>query len=332
MHVYWAKNKPSKMRLSFLCSILPSSTLILVAQTVRDWQGNIRAVVRKGADGKTILEQATYYYPYGMPMAESTNPTANRYKYTGKELLTDHGVNIMDYGARFYDPTTGLWLSPDPHSADYAPMSHYAMCAGDPINFVDPDGKDFFLFDQKGNLLNRTEIAEYDIVAMKIGADEFEFGPMMEPNTMSMRETIPTNDFETNESIKVDIIDVKGDTNVKDVHQFLSDKGNVEFTRFDTGDTAGDNASNIITTSHQTNTDNGSWHAANQLNHAHVNVRTMVHNHPSGSGPSNADILNKEDWSSNSKSFSKTTFGIYIKSQNGNTPGKYHNYTNDKLK
>ncbi len=109
---------------------------------VRDYQGNIRAVVRKGADGKTILEQATYYYPYGMPMAESTNPTANRYKYTGKELLTDHGVNILDYGPRPYDPTTGIWWSVDEHSADYAPMSHYSMCAGDPINFVDQNGKD----------------------------------------------------------------------------------------------------------------------------------------------------------------------------------------------
>ncbi len=109
---------------------------------VRDWQGNIRAVVRRNAQGVVELEQATYYYPYGMPMAESTNPTINKYKYTGKELLTDHGVNIMDYGARFYDPVTGIWLSPDPHSADYSPISHYSMCASDPINHIDPDGRD----------------------------------------------------------------------------------------------------------------------------------------------------------------------------------------------
>ena len=107
---------------------------------VRDWQGNIRAVVRKGADGKAVLEQATYYYPYGMPMAESTNPTINRYKYTGKELLTDHGVNIMDYGARFYDPTTGLWLSADPLSSLRPDFSPYRFNYCNPINFVDPTG------------------------------------------------------------------------------------------------------------------------------------------------------------------------------------------------
>ena len=149
MHLYWAQNKLSRMRLSFLCSILPSSTLILVAQTVRDWQGNIRAVVRKGADGKTILEQATYYYPYGMPMAESTNPTINRYKYTGKELLTDHGVNIMDYGARFYDPVTNRWLSVDAFSQKTPAFSHFVFCNADPINHFDPDGKRTWPVDDK---------------------------------------------------------------------------------------------------------------------------------------------------------------------------------------
>ncbi len=299
---------------------------------VRDWQGNIRAVVRKGDDGSTVLEQATYYYPYGMPMAESTNPTANRYKYTGKELLTNKGVNIYDYIARAYDPATCRWWSVDEHSADYSPLSHYSMCGGDPINFVDQNGKDFFLFDQDGTLLDRTEIAEYDIVAMKIGDDGFEFGPMMEPNTISIRETISTTDVYTNENIKVDILDIKGDANVKAVHEFLSDKGNVEFTRFDTGNIGGDMASNIISTSHQVDTENGSWHAANKLNHAHVNVRNMVHNHLSGSGPSGRDIENKIDWSSKSKSFSNTNFLIYTNTVRGNGTGKYYDYTNDKKK
>ena len=108
---------------------------------VRDWQGNIRAVVRKGDDGSTVLEQATYYYPYGMPMAESTNPTANRYKYTGKELLTNKGFNCYDYGARFYDPATGIWLSADKKSRRLPSYSHYVFCNADPINYKDPDGK-----------------------------------------------------------------------------------------------------------------------------------------------------------------------------------------------
>ena len=108
---------------------------------VRDWQGNIRAVVRRNAQGVVELEQATYYYPYGMPMAESTNPTINRYKYTGKELLTDKGVNIMDYGARFYDPTTCRWWSTDPKQENYKSFSSYCFNQGDPVNYFDPNGK-----------------------------------------------------------------------------------------------------------------------------------------------------------------------------------------------
>ena len=135
---------------------------------VRDWQGNIRAVVRKGADGKAVLEQATYYYPYGMPMAESTNPTLNRYKYTGKELLTDKGFNCYDFGPRPYDPTTGIWWSVDEHSADYAPISHYSMCDGDPINHIDPNGKDVYILSSTGHFdLKMKTPYNYDLIKVE---------------------------------------------------------------------------------------------------------------------------------------------------------------------
>ena len=250
MHLYWAQNKLSRMRLSFLCSILPSSTLILVAQTVRDWQGNVRAVVRKGADGKAVLEQATYYYPYGMPMAESTNPTINRYKYTGKELLTDHGVNILDYGPRPYDPTTGIWWSVDEHSADYAHTSHYSMCTADPINFVDQNGMDVFLFDQKGYLLERIADDKKDLIQMQIGSgDDARIidGPQFEYGTVENCRTIPGIEGKSDQGT---ILQIRGDANGQSVFEFFADKGVVEFSHFETG-TEGNNGLNFITTSHQ---------------------------------------------------------------------------------
>ncbi len=125
---------------------------------VRDWQGNIRAVVRKGDDGSTVLEQATYYYPYGMPMAESTNPTANRYKYTGKELLTNKGFNCYDYGARFYDPATCIWLSADPLAHEDYGTSPFVFCGANPINRVDRNGKIWETIWDVGNVV-------YDVVA-----------------------------------------------------------------------------------------------------------------------------------------------------------------------
>ena len=40
-----------------------------------------------------------------------------------------------------YDPLTGSWLSPDPLAHKYTSWSPYAYCAGNPVNFVDPDGR-----------------------------------------------------------------------------------------------------------------------------------------------------------------------------------------------
>ena len=290
---------------------------------VRDWQGNIRAVVRRNAQGVVELEQATYYYPYGMPMAESTNPTANRYKYTGKELLSDHGVNIMDYGARFYDPVTGIWLSPDPHSADYAPISHYIMCAGDPINYIDPDGRDYFLFDQKGNLMEQVKFDDFDMVAMKMGDDEYKIGPIFEAGTISVLVTIDDIDSETGESLKINIFNVNGDANGKDLHEFLSDNGTVEFSRFSTDERSGGESSNYLSTSHQTNRENGAWHVANMLHKNNVNVRSYIHNHPSRTITLlGSDIETRNYFKSSSKSFQDTSFKIYIKP----TQDQYRSY------
>ena len=106
---------------------------------VRDWQGNVRAVVSRDG-GMIVFDQTTYYYPYGLPMAESTSPQTNPYKYTAKELLTDQSLNIFDYGARFYDPAAARWLSPDPLKIlDYS-VNSYSFCHMNPINRTDGSG------------------------------------------------------------------------------------------------------------------------------------------------------------------------------------------------
>ena len=46
----------------------------------------------------------------------------------------------IDFGARFYNPQSGSWLSPDEKSFSYPYLSPYSYCGGDPINFYAPDG------------------------------------------------------------------------------------------------------------------------------------------------------------------------------------------------
>jgi RHS repeat-associated protein len=50
-------------------------------------------------------------------------------------------TGLYYFGARYYDPTEGRFISADPLGHD-ASMSLYDYCNGDPINELDPDGMD----------------------------------------------------------------------------------------------------------------------------------------------------------------------------------------------
>ncbi|NHN28180.1 RHS repeat-associated core domain-containing protein, partial [Flavobacterium jejuense] len=72
----------------------------------------------------------------GTPTVQSTY----QYKYNGKELQTELGLNMYDYGARNYDPTLGRWMNMDPLAEKYIDFSPYNYVLNNPVKFVDPDG------------------------------------------------------------------------------------------------------------------------------------------------------------------------------------------------
>ena len=84
--------------------------------------------------------------------ARNTNPDYQSYKYGGKEFQHAHGLDLYDFLARQYDPATGLFTSMDPLCEKYYHISPYAYCAGNPVNAVDPDGKNP-IFDKYGKLM-----------------------------------------------------------------------------------------------------------------------------------------------------------------------------------
>ena len=61
--------------------------------------------------------------------------------FNGKKFNPMSGVNLYDYGARFYDPAIGRFTTQDPLAEKYGPTSPYVYCLNDPVNKFDPDGE-----------------------------------------------------------------------------------------------------------------------------------------------------------------------------------------------
>lgn len=100
------------------------------------------------AEGKPQLEQANNYYPFGMAYTknaadseEESFARENKYKYNGKEEQPMPG-KWLDYGARFYDAQIARFHSVDPLAEKYPNWSPYAFCYNNPINVIDPDGRE----------------------------------------------------------------------------------------------------------------------------------------------------------------------------------------------
>ena len=106
---------------------------------IKDHLGNNRIVAN--SSGSVI--QSTEYYPFGMTFAESTNQGAQPYKYNGKELDQDHGLNWYDYSARYLTNDVPRFTTIDPHSENYYSWSPYVYVGNNPMRLTDPDGKDW---------------------------------------------------------------------------------------------------------------------------------------------------------------------------------------------
>ena len=136
---------------------------------IKDHQGNIRIV----ADEAGKVDEVNDYYPFGGLMSNACNNT-QPYKYNGKELDRKGGLDWYDYGARYYDPLIGMFLSVDPLSENFYSVNPYAYCLSNPFNRIDPTGmssrynwKTKRYEDEDGNEVSWEEVrAEYQLDGM----------------------------------------------------------------------------------------------------------------------------------------------------------------------
>ena len=110
---------------------------------VTDHLGSVRAVV-DGESGAFL--EAGKYDAYGSreeQVTEGASDATLRWHFTGKEDQgPDFGTAYTDFGARQYSPALRRWLVPDPLSEKYYDVSPYVYCNDNPVNMVDPDGRD----------------------------------------------------------------------------------------------------------------------------------------------------------------------------------------------
>lgn len=125
----------------------------------KDHLSNVRLTYRDGYRNHPTLENAkdgviqvteiieeNNYYPFGLKHKGYNElpdySAVNKYKYAygGKELNTELGLELYDFGARNYDAAIGRWLNMDPLAENSRRWTPYNYAYNNPIVFVDPDG------------------------------------------------------------------------------------------------------------------------------------------------------------------------------------------------
>lgn len=105
---------------------------------ISDAQGS--SAMETDAAGKLISYEA--YAPYGSTVyatgASLAEVSLKRYRYSGERR--DQPTGLYYYGSRYYAPWIGRWLSPDP-GGTMDGLNLYAFLGGNPVTFVDPDGR-----------------------------------------------------------------------------------------------------------------------------------------------------------------------------------------------
>ena len=113
-----------------------------------------------------VINHAADYFPYGKVLREYVGREKERYLTTQHERDEETGLDYR--GARYYDSDIARFLSLDPLAADFLSWSAYNYVMGNPIVFIDKNGKsptppDWYK-DQNGNIQYHSERTEQSFI------------------------------------------------------------------------------------------------------------------------------------------------------------------------
>jgi RHS repeat-associated protein len=132
-------DKPENYSITEGFATLDGSNNLQKNYNITDWLGNIRLVM----DATGNIQNVRDHFPYGLLMDGRTftgNTEGARYQFTGHEF---DGETMYGYhGARYYNRELGKYMSMDPLQTKFSSWSPYGYSLSNPINFLDPDGRD----------------------------------------------------------------------------------------------------------------------------------------------------------------------------------------------
>ena len=103
-----------------------------------DHLGSTRSLIDEAGN----VTAAYDYWPYGKMLA-SSGAESTHFRFTGHERDAESRLDYML--ERSYAYETGRFLRPDPMQDEYPGISPYVYAANNPLKYVDPDGRLFFV-------------------------------------------------------------------------------------------------------------------------------------------------------------------------------------------
>ena len=284
---------------------------------VRDYQGNIRTVygsavaklipveppfslTNRGAIGgdkppirpkpieHTVTYQRMQYYPFGLPYEAHYQPEEQPYKYGGKEFIELHGYDSYDFDARMYYPALCRFMTMDPLCEKYYSISPYAYCNNNPVNYVDPDGRDIWEIDYDGRIINRIENKTQDafyMVAKDSNGDYQRTFSVDEDgnkkyNSINFEYGVITDSKKAWFFNQETSFSINNESDGANLLKFFANNTKIEFGLINT-----QNNGSLVMTNHQEHSIKVSKQAK-RLSMNGATVTSIVHNHPNNSYPS----------------------------------------------
>jgi len=171
-------------------------------------------------DASGEVYQHNEYFPYGETFVEERNNTEyTTYLFSGKELDVETGLYY--FHARYYDPRTSVFLNIDPMSDKYPHQSNYTYCSNNPLNVIDPDGRDEWEINTKGKVTWKEKSDTHTLHA--VGSDGKRTGASLTLKDRTIFDNLAKTGKDSNYTASFSVGDKNSKEDMLKVFKFAAD-------------------------------------------------------------------------------------------------------------